>query len=116
MGIVIYDPEDRESWWRYGSAGVPAELSPGWSQPSVVETLCERITVMDACKHYFSYKCTTFCGFPSITLEGTAHDWALLRWTAVVPGAVKHSLRARALEQPRTATTRPTVASGACCW
>jgi len=26
IGIVIYDPEDKESWWRYGSAGVPAEL------------------------------------------------------------------------------------------
>ena len=26
VGIVIYEPEDPESWWRYGSAAVPAEL------------------------------------------------------------------------------------------
>ena len=37
---------------------------------------------MDICKNYFAYRCSTFCGFPQITLEGTAEDWGLLREAA----------------------------------
>merc|ERR1712216_663547 len=31
------------------------------------------------CKHYFSYKMSTCCGFPEITLEGSVKDWQELR-------------------------------------
>eukprot|EP00969_Alexandrium_andersonii_P155470 6874262-Alexandrium_andersonii.AAC.1 len=37
---------------------------------------------MDATKSFFSFACMTACGFPSVTLEGTADDWALLRANA----------------------------------
>ncbi len=37
---------------------------------------------MDACKNFFSYGMTTFCGFPSVVLEGTKNDWQILRQNA----------------------------------
>jgi hypothetical protein len=30
--------------------------------------------VMDICKNYFEYKCSTMCGFPEITLEVRGHQ------------------------------------------
>jgi len=37
------------------------------------------IVLMDAVKSYFSYGCSTCCGIPRITLEGTVEDWKEIR-------------------------------------
>ena len=58
--------------------GVAAAISPGFSCTTELERLCEKVTVMDATKSFFSYKCRTCCGFPSVGMEGTADDWAAL--------------------------------------
>jgi hypothetical protein len=57
---------------------VMENLVPKFSDTSAIENIAIKITVMDICKNYFSYKCSTMCGFPSITLEGTESDWLLL--------------------------------------
>jgi len=61
--------------------GVSDVLSPSFTgaQTTAIENVAQKIVVMDICKNYFTYKCMTMCGFPSITLEGSAQDWQLLR-------------------------------------
>jgi hypothetical protein len=56
-----------------------SRLVPSFSGTTDVERIAQKITVMDATKSFFSFKCLTACGFPSATLEGTADDWRLLR-------------------------------------
>jgi hypothetical protein len=65
-------------------AGASDVLNPGFTgaQTTPAERIAQQITIMDVCKSYFSYKCQTMCGFPSITLEGSPADWALLRGQA----------------------------------
>jgi len=62
--------------------GVAQDLLPAFSGTTSVEMLCAKVTVMDVCKSFFSYKCMTRCGFPTITLEGTEEDWVALRVNA----------------------------------
>merc|ERR1712232_1058076 len=62
--------------------GLAKELSPAFSETSEVENIALKITVMDITKSFFSFKCSTCCGFPSILMEGTAEDWQLLRRNA----------------------------------
>merc|ERR1712228_739700 len=62
--------------------GLPAELSPAFSGTSAIEIIALKITVMDIAKVFFSYKCCTCCGFPSVIMEGTLQDWILLRQNA----------------------------------
>ena len=62
--------------------GVAQDLSPTFSGTTAVEMVCAKVTLMDICKSFFSYKCMTCCGFPSITLEGTEEDWMALRANA----------------------------------
>ena len=50
--------------------GVFEQLSPAFSNTTVEESIAGGITVMDIAKNYFSYKCSTCCGFPSVLLEG----------------------------------------------
>ncbi|RIB05299.1 hypothetical protein C2G38_2148609, partial [Gigaspora rosea] len=38
-----------------------------------------RIVLLDAVKSYFKYTCTTRCGIPKVTLEGTLEDWMKLQ-------------------------------------
>ena len=59
--------------------GVAELLCPPFSNTTAVEDIAQKITVMDICKNYFDYKCTTMCGFPEITLEGTEADWRMLK-------------------------------------
>lgn len=59
--------------------GVFAQLSPEFTDTTVAESIAGAVTVMDIAKNYFSYKCMTCCGFPSVTLEGTLDDWQRLR-------------------------------------
>jgi hypothetical protein len=62
--------------------GVAEALSPPFSSTTDTEDIAQKITIMDICKNYFSYKCSTCCGFPEITLEGTEQDWQLLHVAA----------------------------------
>ena len=62
--------------------GVMADLAPPFSDTSVDEAIAGAVTVMDVCKSFFSFKCSTCCGFPSVTLEGSLEDWKTLRTNA----------------------------------
>lgn len=62
--------------------GVAEQLSPTFSDTSLVEHVAMNITVMDVCKSFFAYRCCTCCGFPSVTMEGSLTDWQKLRVTA----------------------------------
>ena len=59
--------------------GVAEALAPPFSGTTAVEDIAQKIVVMDICKNYFEYKCSTKCGFPEVTLEGSEADWRLLR-------------------------------------
>ena len=54
-------------------------LAPPFSATTAVEDIAQKIVVMDICKNYFVFECTTRCGFPEITLEGSEADWRVLR-------------------------------------
>jgi hypothetical protein len=62
--------------------GVAEALAPSFSATTPTELIAQKITVMDITKSFFSYKCMTMCGFPTVTLEGTPNDWHLLRVNA----------------------------------
>merc|ERR1712232_402736 len=34
---------------------------------------------MDICKNYFDFRCSTCCGFPELTIDGTKQDWIKLK-------------------------------------
>jgi len=59
--------------------GVFEQLSPAFSGTTTAESIAGAVTVMDIAKNYFSYKCSTCCGFPSVVLEGALDDWKKLR-------------------------------------
>merc|ERR550514_946458 len=61
--------------------GVAGVLSPTFTGALTTQTesIAQQMVVMDICKNYFTYKCSTMCGFPSITLEGSPQDWQLVR-------------------------------------
>jgi hypothetical protein len=40
-----------------------------------VERAASEIVLIDAMQSFFTYRCLTMCGIPSITLEGTGEDW-----------------------------------------
>jgi len=50
-----------------------------FSTTGILERVSSEIVFMDAMSKYFNYSCTTLCGIPSITLEGTVEDWELIR-------------------------------------
>jgi hypothetical protein len=60
-------------------AGVMQELQPAFGGTTADERIAGAITVMDATKSFFSFKCMTCCGFPRVTLEGSLDDWRALR-------------------------------------
>ena len=59
--------------------GVMQDLQPAFGGTTADERLASAITVMDATKSFFKFKVCTFCGFPSVTLEGSLDDWRALR-------------------------------------
>jgi len=59
--------------------GLEQELVPEFSTLTPQENIAIKVTVMDACKSFFSYRCSTRCGFPSVKLEGSDQDWINLR-------------------------------------
>jgi len=62
--------------------GLASELSPAFSDTLSEESIALKITVMDITKSFFSFKCSTCCGFPYVFREGTLEDWILLRKNA----------------------------------
>lgn len=62
--------------------GLASELAPAFSDTSTEENIALKMTVMDITQSFFSFKCTTMCGFPSVLMEGTLEDWCLLRKNA----------------------------------
>jgi len=46
---------------------------------TLTEKIATKVTIMDICKNYFSYRCRTCCGFPQITLDGKKTDWIKLK-------------------------------------
>ena len=51
------------------------ELRCDFSTTGDIERTACDIALLDAFEPYFDYNLYSVCGFPSITLEGTAHDW-----------------------------------------
>ena len=49
-----------------------------FSTTGLVERAANDLVLMDAIKSYFELGMVTRCGIPSVTLEGTAEDWAKL--------------------------------------
>jgi len=62
--------------------GLVEELAPAFTDTTSVENIALKITVMDVTKSFFSFKCSTCCGFPSVIMEGSLSDWQLLRQNA----------------------------------
>ena len=50
-----------------------------FSTTTPAEQAAFQITLMDALQNYFSYEVKTFCGIPSIILEGSTQDWKDLK-------------------------------------
>eukprot|EP00299_Pterocystis_sp_00344_P008147 c2975_g1_i1.p1 GENE.c2975_g1_i1~~c2975_g1_i1.p1 ORF type:complete len:374 (-),score=80.65 c2975_g1_i1:38-1159(-) len=50
-----------------------------FSTTTVTDALAAKVTLMDMCQHYFTYRVLTRCGFPWIRLEGTEADWISIR-------------------------------------
>ena len=49
-----------------------------FSTTGLVERAANDLVLMDAMQSYFEFGCSTACGIPSVTLEGTAEDWSKL--------------------------------------
>lgn len=50
-----------------------------FSTTGPVEKAASEVVLMTAMQNYFEYRCSTLCGIPQITLEGTIEDWEHLR-------------------------------------
>ena len=50
-----------------------------FSTSTLTEKIATKVTIIDICKNYFEYRCTTMAGFPQITLDGTKQDWINLK-------------------------------------
>ena len=83
------------------------------STTTIVERTASQIVMMGALQRYFTYSVTSLCGIPSITLEGTADDWAALPakvdrleglglewWLPTLRDALGHFARAAAGDAP----------------
>ena len=53
-------------------------LKADFSNSTKIDDIAAKVTIMDICKNYFSYKCYPMCGFPQIALTGTKKDWIML--------------------------------------
>eukprot|EP01043_Picozoa_sp_COSAG02_P074974 COSAG02_NODE_15247_length_1190_cov_1.191567_1_plen_311_part_10 len=50
-------------------------MATDFSTTTAAEKVAGQMTVMHAMEKFFDYRMCTMCGFPSITLEGSADDW-----------------------------------------
>jgi hypothetical protein len=54
------------------------EFVQKFSTTTPLNTVVYNISLMSAAKDYFNYCCSTLCGIPNITLQGTVEDWKKL--------------------------------------
>jgi hypothetical protein len=59
--------------------GVAHLTATDFSSSTPEEVVAGKVVVMDMLQEFFAYTMHTRCGYPSITLEGTAADWHKLR-------------------------------------
>lgn len=71
-------PEYLKEMSKFANDDLIATINSKFSTTSAVEQAVFQVTVMDTFKRYFIYECSSFCGIPSITLQGTEADWAML--------------------------------------
>ena len=60
-------------------ADATKRMATDFSTTTVDEKVAGQMTVMHAMEKYFDFCMETECGFPSITLEGSAEDWHSVR-------------------------------------
>jgi len=75
-GVVAEFSEQIE---RNTVADATKRMATEFSTTTTDEKIAGQMTVMHAMEKYFDYRMMTMCGFPSITLEGSAADWRSLR-------------------------------------
>lgn len=51
---------------------------PRFSTTTQAERIAAEIVLLDAMQSYFEYSISTYCGIPTVTLEGTVEDWEAL--------------------------------------
>lgn len=70
------------------SAQIKANTTPGlhaiaagtpFTTTTPIDQIARDVSLMSLTKHYFDFRCSTCCGFPEITLQGTLSDWILLK-------------------------------------
>ncbi|MEO1514739.1 MAG: DUF4419 domain-containing protein [Bacteroidota bacterium] len=54
-------------------------VAPEFSTTGKKERITYQISLMDAMSPYFQYSVTIVCGIPSITVEGSPEDWAMIK-------------------------------------
>ncbi|XP_077977172.1 uncharacterized protein LOC144432769 [Glandiceps talaboti] len=54
-------------------------ITPDFTTTGPLEKAVTDIVLMEAMKSYFKYTMWSFCGIPSVTLEGTTEDWISIR-------------------------------------
>jgi hypothetical protein len=60
-------------------ADATKRMATDFSTTTADEKVAGQMTVMHAMEKYFDFRMSTLCGFPSITLEGSAEDWHSVR-------------------------------------
>ena len=50
-------------------------LTPDFSTTGPVEKAASQVVLMNTFKEYFNFEASSFCGIPSVTLEGSVEDW-----------------------------------------
>jgi len=55
-----------------------ANIVASFSTTSEIERAANEIVLMETLQHYFDYSMSTFCGIPSVSLQGTPNDWDTL--------------------------------------
>ena len=60
-------------------ADATKRMATDFSTTTADEKVAGQMTVMHAMEKYFDFRMRTMCGFPSITLEGSAEDWHSVR-------------------------------------
>jgi len=55
--------------------GVVEKVAADFTTSTYIDVIASAVTTMSFTQHFFDFKCSTMCGFPSITLEGRKADW-----------------------------------------
>ncbi|HEY9730725.1 MAG TPA: DUF4419 domain-containing protein [Drouetiella sp.] len=87
--VMDIDPSSPESEWDEvinafalklcSDTTFGSELLSDFSTTSPVDKLVSQVCLLDVFESYYEYILLSGCGFPEITLTGTADDWAKLR-------------------------------------